>query len=285
MNGTGKQPRTGERGIALLLVIWTLALLSAIAMAVTADGRSVRRIAQNLEQAAIDRALAEGGIRWGIAQLLDGQPERRLPIGGQTQVIEIGGFKVAVAIEAETGKFDLNTSQPAILQNLLLQAGAAPSEARRIAAAVDLYRKARQPEPGKPRRPAFLETLDLRRVTGLEEELYRQILPFITVYSGTGRLDPSAAPKQVLLAVPGLTERQVDAVLQSRRQPAAPGTAAHVPAGDTTAYLGPSRPTIFSIRSVVMDSKGALTTGSAIVEVTGRPTAPVRVHDWMPDTR
>lgn len=275
--------RPQEQGIALLLVIWALALLSAIAVAVTADGRSARRIAHNLEQAARDRALVEGGIRWGIAQLLDGRPERRLPLDGRLQLIEIGTSRVEVAIEAEAGKFDLNTSQPAVLENLLLQSGATAAEVRRVSAAVETFRKANRPGPGGLRQPAFLETLDLRRVTGLDEELYRRLLPLITVYSGTTRLDPAVAPKQVLLAVPGLTEGQVEAAIRARQQSTMPVTS--LSTGAASNYLGPSRPTIFRIRSSVQAGTNLLVTGSAIVELTGRPNAPVRLHDWMPEAR
>lgn len=274
--------RPQEQGIALLLVIWALALLSAIAMTVTSDGRSVRRVAYNLERAAQDRALVEGGIRWGIAQLLDGQPQRQLPLDGRAQIIQIGTVKVAVAIEAETGKFDLNTSPAVVLENLLLQAGAAAVEARRVAAAVETYRKINRTEPGKPRQPAFLETLDLRRVTSLEEDLYRQILPSITVYSGIARLDPAVAPKQVLLAVPGLTQRKVERMLQARQQPSA---TAQLVGGEVNMHVGPSRPTIFCIRSTIAAEGDSSITGSAIVELTGRPTAPVRIHDWMLEAR
>lgn len=276
------QSRERERGIALLLVIWTLALLSAIAVAVTADGRSTRRIAQNVEQAARDRALAEGGIRWGIAQLLDGQGQRRLPLDGRMQSVEIGTARVLVGVEAETGKFDLNTSPPAVLENLLLQAGAAAAEARRIVAAMEAYRRANRTEPGRSRRPAFLETLDLRRITSLDEALYREILPFITVYSGTPRLDPAVAPKQILLAVPGLTVQQVEAMVHTRQQPAVPIPQTY---GEASNYLGPSRPVIFRIRSTVQTGAESAVAASAIVEVTGRVNAPVRLHDWMLEAR
>lgn len=281
---TTYQLRARERGIALLLVIWTLALLSAIAVAVAADGRSARRIAQNVEQAARDRALAEGGLHWAIAQLLESPTQRRLPLDGRMQSVEIGTARVQVAVEAETGKFDLNTSQAVVLVNLLLQAGATTAEARRIAAAVEGYRKAKRTEPGQPHRPAFLETLDLRRVTSLDEALYREILPFITVYSGTQRLDPAVAPKQVLQAVPGLTIPQVEAMVRARQQP---NPAASVPQSYAEAgqYLGPSRPVIFRIRSSVLTGTESAVAVSAIVELTGRGNAPVRLHDWMLETR
>lgn len=284
MQETHCQPRGGERGIALLLVIWTLALLSAIAVAVTADGRSSRRIAQNVEQAARDRALAEGGLHWGIAQLLDGQAQQRLPLDGRMQTVELGGGRVQVAVEAETGKFDLNTIPAAVLENLLLQAGAAAADARRITTAVEAYRRAQRTEPGQPRRPAFLETLDLRRITSLDEMLYREILPFITVYSGTQRLDPAVAPKQVLQAVPGLTIQQAEAMVRTR-QLADPATPVPQAYGEAGHYLGPSRPVIFRIRSAVQTSAESVVAASAIVEVTGRASAPVRLHDWMLEAR
>lgn len=279
----GARSRSGERGIALLLVIWGLALLSAVAVAVGADGRGARRLARNAELAAKSQAVAEGGIWWGVAQLLE---RRGTPIDGTIQKIRIGDTVLAISIESETGKVDLNTTSSAVLEILLQRHGAEAAEAHRIAATLDAYRKTPRTEPGRPLRLAFLETLDLRRVTAIDDGLYRAILPSITVYSGRPRLDWTTAPSTVLLSVPGASAGRVEAILRQRATAqVGDATVALAGAGEMENYLGRAPGRIFTIRSTVAVEMGSEITRSAVVELTGRPQAPIHIHDWAPETR
>ncbi len=46
--------------------------------------------------------------------------------------------------------------------------------------------------------PAFVDVAQLRGIEGMTPELYAAIAPFLTVYSGDGRINPRAAPDEVL---------------------------------------------------------------------------------------
>ena len=65
-----RMPGRHERGFALLLVIWVLAILAVLAAGFAASTRSETRLARNLLEAARAQALAEAGIVRASASLL-----------------------------------------------------------------------------------------------------------------------------------------------------------------------------------------------------------------------
>src|SRR6185437_15805955 len=99
-----------ERGIALLLVIWMMALLSSIAMIAAGNARADLQIARNLLDAAQARSLAERGAVAPDAILdnADGTPTR----------LSLDGRTIEVAVQDEGGKIDVNTADAALLANL-----------------------------------------------------------------------------------------------------------------------------------------------------------------------
>ena len=74
--------------------------------------------------------------------------------------------------------------------------------------------KSAAPAPPKSR---IADVTELRRMDGMTPALYRQIAPHLTVYSRDGRINPFHASRAVLLAVPGLSEIDVDRFLDSAR--------------------------------------------------------------------
>src|SRR5262249_38489738 len=62
----------------------------------------------------------------------------------------------------------------------------------------------------------FDSIAELQQVLGMTPELYDKVAPTITIYSGGRSIDPSTAPPSALLAVPGTTQAQVDAILGLR---------------------------------------------------------------------
>ena len=57
----------GERGFALLLVLWTLVLLSLIVTGMVSAGRVEAQLASNLRAAAVAEAAADGAVHQGLA--------------------------------------------------------------------------------------------------------------------------------------------------------------------------------------------------------------------------
>ncbi len=67
--------------------------------------------------------------------------------------------------------------------------------------------------------PAFMDIAQLRDLPGMTAQLYRAIAPFITVYSGDGRINPRAAPDEVLASIPGLTRGDIEKLRASAKAP------------------------------------------------------------------
>ena len=57
---------------------------------------------------------------------------------------------------------------------------------------------------------------ELRHVMGMTDELFAEMLPFMTL-SGTGRININSAPEEVLLAIPGITGPAAAEIVRMRR--------------------------------------------------------------------
>ena len=89
---------SGEyRGFALVLVLWTIALLTVIAGSFSFAMRSESSLGSNLVARAQAGALAEGGLRIGIARLLEPDEALRWRVDGADYHIVIDGHTVVVS--------------------------------------------------------------------------------------------------------------------------------------------------------------------------------------------
>jgi type II secretory pathway component PulK len=63
-----------EQGIALIAVIWALALLSIIAANLSVEASTSTRVARNLDESAVAQAAADAGIQRAILDFLPPEP-------------------------------------------------------------------------------------------------------------------------------------------------------------------------------------------------------------------
>src|ERR1700752_666316 len=119
-----------QRGFALLIVLWTLVLLTLLGTQILARGHGEAQLAGNLRGAAAAEAAADGAIEEAIFHLLDGSSRRWLA-DGAVHLIRFPSATVEVRIEDEAGKVNPNLASPALLRALLGRLGA---EARTAAA-------------------------------------------------------------------------------------------------------------------------------------------------------
>lgn len=222
--------RRGQRAVALLGVLWVLVLLSLIALNISSTSRIELKLAANLLEAASVRQTTDAGINWALWSLLQPNTANWLADGSQRS-LELDGVVVQVAISDEQGKIDVNKANPLLLEGLFLAAGVSQDEALALADAVQDWRDtdelrrlhgAEREEylaaglPGPANRP--FERLDeLLEVLGMTAELYAQVMPALTLYSGRAAVNPLVAPRQVLLALPGVSESSVDQYIEDRR--------------------------------------------------------------------
>lgn len=285
--------RERERGIALLVVIWVLALLAVLIVGFSGDARTELLVARNHYESASARAIADAGVSLAILGILDPQPEAQWPADGRVREVSYADGTIRIRIQDEGGKIDLNAAPPELLAGLLSTAGGlAPGDAGSLAQAIDAYRQAQQQveapagRRGTPRTMvrrqanAFRVSEDLRLVPGVTREIYGRIAPFVTVYSSVGDVDPLTAPPEVLRSLPGVNAGEVQAFLAARAQQGPiPGQLPPLsgPVGGALAHRVLQNATVLSEGKT---ANGTTFTRAAVVSLSADPTAPYSILSW-----
>jgi general secretion pathway protein K len=225
-----------QRGFALLLVIWVLALLALLAAGVAADTSSETVIARNRLDIASARDAAESGVSLAILGLLDPDPTKRRPADGSLENFQFGNTIVAVSIADEGGKIDLNTAPANLIGGLADELGIDASDRDALLAGIASRRTSlakiadsaamslpfagdiEGADPGGLGLQAFADASEILSLPGLSHDAATRLLPYLTVYSQLATINPLTAPREVLLAVPGIGPEEVDSFLNGRHQ-------------------------------------------------------------------
>ncbi len=224
--------RGRQDGVALVLVIWVVTLLVAIAASFLYSMRTDARAARNAALIARADALAQAAVARAMFEMFKppGNPDgwRRDEAPRQWS---FDGATVAVRLSDESAKIDINTANEQLLKGLFRQAGLGDDDAAKLLDAVldwrdaDSFRRpngAEEPEyaqaglKGRPANYAFQSTEELQLVLGMRPEVYQRIAPMITVYSRQPGVNPHLASRATLLAIPNVTAEQVDAFIAER---------------------------------------------------------------------
>ena len=223
--------RGGERGFALLIVLWAVVLLSLLATQLTAAGRTEVQLAGNLKAAAAAEAAADGAIPEAAFHLLD--PATRWAADGREQQVQAPGARIVLRIDNEAGKLNPNLAEPPLLQALMRHLGADQQSAEGIADAIADWRyPGAQPRPHGAKAPQyraagldyeppgtpFTSVDDLAAVLGMTPGLLDRMRPYLSVQTDTPP-DPAAAAPVVQQAI-----RDVFGPPRSIATPAAPRT-------------------------------------------------------------
>ncbi|HSM12183.1 MAG TPA: general secretion pathway protein GspK [Lysobacter sp.] len=210
-------PASRTRGAALLLVLWLIALLTALvgafALSAQIEGLQGRVLVRGLAASNAARA----GMEYAMTRVELDDPRRQWLPDGRPHAWRYAGAQVEVRITDENGKVDLNQAPMPLLTALLRALGVEQMEAGRLAAAIVDWRdpdSLKQPSGGaedadyaSADRPygakddQFESIAELEQVLGFTPELYARIHPLITVYSGRPQPDPAFAPAEVLDAL------------------------------------------------------------------------------------
>jgi general secretion pathway protein K len=276
--------RAGQRGIALLAVLWAVAVLAVLAMDVLlASRREALHGRDRLEHARLEAA-AEAGLALAVRALLRNAPAAAL--GPH----EFDGSRILVGLEPEAGKVDLNAAAPELLRALLLGLGVPGGQALALAAAIIDWRDPDQvPERGglelegyrqqgravPPRDAEFQSVAEMADLAGMTPELLERLAPLVTVHHR--RPEPEFA-----LAAPPVRQ----ALLLARRLQAAADQAeggAATAAPPTPAAASPRQGLAgqaFTLLIAVERPEGGRLRRVAVVRLTGNPKEPYWLHDW-----
>lgn len=202
-----------DRGFALLIVLWSVALLALLATGITAAGRTDVQLAANLRGAAVAEAAADGAVFEAVFHLLD--PARPWPADGAPREVSVPGARIVLRIVDEAGKINPNNASPELLQALLRRVGADAQTSERAAAAIIDWRfpgeaprlnGAKAPQyraAGRDYGPpgASFQSLDeLGAVLGMTPELLARLMPHLSILTDA-EPDPQRADEVVRQAL------------------------------------------------------------------------------------
>jgi general secretion pathway protein K len=134
-----------ERGFALLIVLWTLALLSFLVALFAAAARSEARIAFNLRSAMGPEWNADGAVYTAAFHLLD-RSDKHWAADDAMHKLAVPGGTVAERITDEANKINLVTASVDLLRALLLGVGAGADTASALAGTIVDWREASGPD-------------------------------------------------------------------------------------------------------------------------------------------
>ncbi|MBK1701692.1 general secretion pathway protein GspK [Thiococcus pfennigii] len=236
--GRHRAPPTVTRGIALVLVLWVIALLTVMALGLTATQRTETALTRNQVDAVRFRALADAAVNAALYELLSPPPlelEEAPPQGGeaatpgwalgwlpdgQPHLWRFAGETLEVRIENEASRLDLNVTEREHLESLLLALPVEPELAAALADRIldwrdgdalalldgaedDDYAAAGYPYGAKD--GPFESVEELRLVMGMSDALYEAIAPVLTVDGDRRGVDETFAAPLVLAALRGQT--------------------------------------------------------------------------------
>ncbi|KAB7765500.1 general secretion pathway protein GspK [Xanthomonas maliensis] len=272
------------RGAALVLVLWLIALLTAMIGAFALTARVEAFQGSTLRNGGQAQEYARSGLEYALMRLRSNDAQTRWRADGRRYRWRMGEATVDIRVVDESGKVDLNMAEPALLAGLLRALGVEQARATRLAGAIVDWRDTdslTQPGGGAEDRDyadaglpygakdAPFETLgELRLVLGMDGELYRKLLPNVTLYSGRSRPEARFAQAPVLTAM-GLDAQQV---LAQRDAP--PG----LPGGDAT--FGGSDTYSIESRARLEQGREAILRAVVTMNASALPGAAYTVLRW-----
>lgn len=285
-----------QQGVALVLVLWVVTLLAVIGGNFAFSMRGEAQIARNLLNAAQLQAQADAGQRLAWFELLKPASEpQRWQGDGMLHEFASASTVVRVSIVDESGKINLNTAPDALLSGLFRSAGMTEEATasllnavldwrtsgniKRLGGAKEQEYLAAGKNYGPPNAP--FETVDeLQRVLGMTSEIFRKIAPALTIYSRQPGLHPMFAPREALLAIPGINPAAVEQFLVQRQQAAANGQPAPVLAGSAGFLSVSSGGSAYTVRSEATAPDGASFLRIAVVKPGTDQKRPISVLTW-----
>ena len=208
-----------QRGIALILVLWAMAVLALVLAQMVGDSRLESHAARLRLDTTRAQLAAQGGMAIAIAGLTALGPQRWAADGRSYRMALPGSQSndetLAIQAWSEKGKVDLNTAPAATLRRLFICAGDAPSHAARLADNIQASRATSANSSGTP-----LAMPDaLQQIPQMSNALYHAVAGAVTVWSGNIEPDVALATPLALCANPpsGMMSSMADAQTAVRR--------------------------------------------------------------------
>lgn len=302
------QVKTNQKGMALVIVLWILSLLTIMAGSFALSMRREASIVAGVKNNAQAIAIAESGIAIAEMMLLNTDPAKRWRADGNIYQIDAEDSRVRIRILSESGKIDLNAADEKALEALMMHAPINENSkedpvehAAKLTGAILDWRdaddlihingaeKKEYQDAGlkyQPRNRPFQTVEELQMVMGMDEPTFKWIEPLVTVYSGQQKSALQTASKEVLQVVPGLDQGVVNDYVAARLESARNGLPPPpfpIGSGQAPAAVGGGE--VFSIDSEAMLDEGSKALISAVLKTSdGTLPIPFQALKWQRNT-
>lgn len=284
-----------ERGVALVIVLWAVMLLTVIAGNFVFAMRTETLVARNAVSGAQAEAMANGAVHRALYETFKSAANADTwKADGRERQWEQNGAKIRVVMMDESGKIDINTSSDELLRGLLLSVGVNAEKSAQLLDAIldwrdaDALTRPNGAESGayqaaglqyEPANAPFDAVEQLQQVLGMSHDIYSRLAPLITIHSRQPGINTLVAPRGVLMAIPGADPAQVDAYIEQREQSLASGqTPPPFPAG--AAFMSGAVNSVINVRAEARMPDDVVFVREAVARRSGEAKRPVAFLSW-----
>lgn len=267
-----------QSGIALIMVLWLLVLMTVIASSHSRNIRTETRLASNHIESGKARGLAEAGTYHAIMEMLVSDSRDRWPANGSLHQIQFDYGEATISVRDARGLIDINKVRPAVLDKVL--AGAGIEDRNQRLALVDATLDWRDADNIKhlhgaedddyrnaglrwaARDSAFTSVEEFRYILGMTNQLFEKLVPYLTVHSDQASIKLDVAPSWL-----------VNALSETRNT--SPSAKASVSGGSSTYHIS-----VWAITTA--GTKASLDT---VVHIAARAKEPYKILSWRAPAR
>jgi general secretion pathway protein K len=282
---TAEDPR---RGVVLVTVLWSIVLLSALAMAASVSFRGFAGVASVGRDRVQGDALLTAGLEMAagtVASLGD------RPLTETEMTVDLSTGTVRARFSDEGGRIDVGKAPIAVLAALLRFVGASEPEADGVAQRIVEWRRhatqtaettadprndpTKKPDAGQP----FADVREIAQVPGMAPAWVGAMAPLTTVF-GSETVNPLTAPARVIAALPGVNRVQLETFLATRRSSPTDAERLKAALGAGASYLAAKPQRVVSVELTATLMNGYVAAARAVIVLLPQDSQPYRVLVW-----
>ncbi len=264
--------RTKKDGFVLIAVIWLAGLIAAAATGLALKVRVDTLATANVIHNSQAELIADGVAKLVALRLAGEQPLRAN--GSPSLCRWSTAATVDIRVQDQAGLIDLNTTDAAFFEGVFKKLGAATEFAHSLSSALQDFRDLDslnteglaepQTYPGQrfgPKNAPFQAIEELAQLPDMTDQLYRAILPVVTVHAAQPGVDQFTAPDILRKMFGEITPGEFTGELKDRS--------------------GPPQGKIFGLDIRVKTNSGGRYRRYAIVSMVRQPERPFAIMAWQ----
>jgi len=280
-----------RRGVILVTVLWSIALLSALAMAASVTFRGFAGVMAVERDRVQADALLSAGLETA-ASIVDALGDA--PLMDIETRVNLATGSARLRLNDEGGRIDIGKAPAIVLAALLRSVGAPDAAANDVVQRIVERRypsNAGRPDPalrsaiGATRTPGtgqpFSDVRQLLSIPGMAPEWLAAIEPLTTVFGGE-TVNPLTAPRGVIAALPGVEKGQVDAFIKERRSFPVDVDRLVRTVGAAQQYLAVKPQRVASVELMAELANGYAVAARSMIVILPQDSQPYRVLVWTP---